>query len=159
MHNISCVTLSQHLNIRVLIVFYSFQLRQWTGVYGDNERIAFNIPSWNTTTYVPCSDFDCDCEFFITLCSELCILYGFLLQLTVKCVVLLIVVLIVIFLLWFVIVVSFGLWYRKWRTVFRVLIIYCVLWYPNWGFFRVFPSVVRQMPGNNSSKTGHGPHL
>jgi hypothetical protein len=26
-------------------------------------------------------------------------------------------------------------------------------------FFRVFPSVVRQMPGYNSSKTGHGPHL
>jgi len=51
-YNMYCVTLSQNLNIRVLIVFHSFQLRQWPGVYGDNERIAFNIPSWNTTTYV-----------------------------------------------------------------------------------------------------------
>ena len=45
-------------------------LRQWPGVYGDNERIAFNIPSWNTTTYVTCSDFDCVIvfvNFFITL--------------------------------------------------------------------------------------------
>jgi hypothetical protein len=43
-----------------------------------------------------CSDFDCVIVFVNFDYSEVCILYGFLLQLTVKCVVLLIVVLIVI---------------------------------------------------------------
>jgi hypothetical protein len=30
---------------------------------------------------------------------------------------------------------------------------------PYLRFFRVFPSVVRQMPGYNTEKTGHAPHL
>ena len=65
-----------HVNEFLLTVARSQELlRQWPGVYGDNERIAFNIPSWNTTTYVTCSDFDCVIVFV-----------NFLLHYTVKCV-------------------------------------------------------------------------
>jgi hypothetical protein len=103
----------------------SLQPRQWPRVYVAHKRLDFNIPSWNTTTNVTCSDFDCVyCEFWLQYTVKCVFYYGFLLQWTVKCVVLPIVIWIVTFC---ILICDCGffyfvLWNRK-CCLFRVLIV------------------------------------
>jgi hypothetical protein len=61
-----------------------------------------------------------------------------------------IILLILIFLLCFVLIIV---------RVSYCVCLWCTWCYPNWGFSVLFSSVVRQMPGYNSSKTGHGQHF
>jgi hypothetical protein len=115
----------------------SFQPCHWPRVYAVHERLPSSYNQCNVQWF-----WLCDCEFWLQYTVKVCCFVDSGMDCNIfYCV----------FLFW--IVIS----YVTFVPCFD-LYSYC-LWYPNWDFFRVFPSVIRQMPGYNSSKTGHGPHL